>query len=175
MNRRFVQLATMDRLKISYFRLQVLRTSKVDGLEPKRMVRDRSFVLRIHGQSLRLGHICFWLTFDWTLIFDNVIFHISISIVMWCTPAVFKDNSKISWCFECFRNQWSFKIDFDIQNFFQGQYRWFWNFFKDHVISTEHHVTNEESCDWCGEGSRVSGSLLNLCKYNLDASSHSIE
>ena len=68
-----------------------------------------------------------FLTFDGALVLDNVIFHVSISIVVWCTPAVFQNNSEISWGFESFRNQWSLKIDFDIQNFFQCQYRWLWN------------------------------------------------
>ena len=63
--------------------------------------RDQSdFVrrVRVPGTSQmtqRVSESCWTLvelkfvTFDRALIFDNVIFHVSISIVMWCTPAMF--------------------------------------------------------------------------------------
>ena len=106
MNHHFAQLSTMDLLKFCFK------------------------LIRYPPIRISVGYF----TFNRALILDNIIFHVSISIVVWCTPAVFQDNCKIGWCFESFRNQWSLKIDFDIQNFFQCQYRWLWNNCGYHVI-----------------------------------------
>ena len=120
MNHHFAQLSTMDLLKFCFK------------------------LICYPLYDFRLGYF----TFNRALILDNIIFHVSISIVVWCTPAVFQDNCKIGWCFESFWNQWSLKIDFDIQNFFQCQYRWLWNNCGYHVIEEWCHVVG-----WSASGS----------------------